>query len=321
MIVQLIRLLQHPKNIATSTSICITMNKIFVFCTLAVVLFTHAHAACRLVPKHYEVITSGTCQSNGYLPISNFDLCKEAATSVGRSYSWTPGGLSAYQDVVDGCSIRNKRDLFVNRNNACKVGHPTPDWIPLVKGKATCKCSVFQPCVCIPRYELVKEQTCEAFGSSPIYDRASCLSGGKKVVPTKPTSIPDHVNAQEPDGCILFRNMPVWIQKKGTCTLKYRCGCNDEYSCICDRKYLPVYSGTCESNGLNSIFSAEMCEKAFAYFGWSFNWSTPGLSSYGDVVDGCSRRRNGSRFNQRKGGCTTGSCECTKSQPCACALK
>ena len=71
----------------------------------------------------YKVVTSGTCESNGYKRIMDKDTCKAAAADAGFVYDWGPEG--GYKDLVDGCSYRWNLSLFLNSkagtctSNAC----------------------------------------------------------------------------------------------------------------------------------------------------------------------------------------------------------
>lgn len=106
-------------------------------------------------PFSYATLASGTCESNGYQSIYGGSECKKAAKSM--KYTWGAEFLNVgnYPDLADGCSIRGGWtnlvggfDLFTNPKGSCIIGHDAPDWIPELKGIASCKCTRFSPCIC-----------------------------------------------------------------------------------------------------------------------------------------------------------------------------
>jgi len=153
---------------------------------------------CAEPPSHgYAKVTSGTsCEYHGLLPVPQHD-CAVAASAVMAS-KWTryeknpalsDSTAHAYQDVVDGCSLRMpNNNAFHNPPGTCKVGAPTPPWVPRVGGRADCRCSEFQPCICMHRsvkavgvtknketVRRVTSGTCGTQEMEPIVDRARCV--------------------------------------------------------------------------------------------------------------------------------------------------
>ena len=94
----------------------------------------------------YVKVASGTCESNQHLPIESKPECTAALQEVDHlTVTWGPNG--GFHDVVDGCSVRDKTQLFCNDKKTCVKGSSTPDWVPGANGKATCACSAWQPCL------------------------------------------------------------------------------------------------------------------------------------------------------------------------------
>jgi len=69
----------------------------------------------------FATVTSGTCDSNGFLPIYDSLTCSSAAQALGFSISWGPHG--GYPDVVGGCSVRRSFMLFIQpKGKPCNEG-------------------------------------------------------------------------------------------------------------------------------------------------------------------------------------------------------
>ena len=97
-------------------------------------------------PSGWVAVTSGTCRGAGHAPLTTAAECRAAALALGYRDEWGPYG--GYDDVVDGCSVRFRTDLFLNPNGTCRAGAATPEWIPGLRGVADCRCSEYQPCLC-----------------------------------------------------------------------------------------------------------------------------------------------------------------------------
>jgi len=91
--------------------------------------------------------------------------------------------------------------------------------------------------------------------------------------------------------------------------------------------YAFTRSGTCESNGLQTITSRHECSTAAASLGVLVTWGPYG--GWLDVVDGCSLRGQGDLFYNVAGRCdpedkvgfwTYTGCQCAAKQPCICEI-
>ena len=83
--------------------------------------------------SQYKVVTSGTCESNGFKRIMDKDMCKDAAADAGFAVNWGPHG--GYDDLVDGCSYRSNKSLFLNN----KVGTCTSNKCDCSREKCLCE--------------------------------------------------------------------------------------------------------------------------------------------------------------------------------------
>lgn len=120
-----------------------------------------------------------TCAAHGHSLISESRECTAAANRHSFNYNWY-NPKSTYPGVVDGCSMRKNRSLFLTRAGICKVGSNTAVWIPLLKGKANCQCSSFQPCACRRRFfKVTAGPTCEYSGYATIKGRSDCVNAAK----------------------------------------------------------------------------------------------------------------------------------------------
>lgn len=194
----------------------------------------------------YITFTSGTCEDNGHYGIYNHNECKASATIYGWKWGFTSG--DDYKDVVNGCSLRAKSDLFSTREGTCKIGHATPTWIPGLNGKANCQCSDFQPCLCRRkgiRSIAVTSGTCEKAGYKSIYDFDDCKMAANylnyKIKFSSDDDYKDVVN-----GCSARTKVDLFSTPKGTCVVghstplwipglngKADCKCSDFHPCIC----------------------------------------------------------------------------------------
>ena len=101
-----------------------------------------------------KVVTTGTCESNGYTRIVDEDMCKAAATAAGFGVTWGPHG--GYADVVDGCTMRRSSQLFLNPPGTCSK-NVISSWA----SKNDCDCSKSaNKCLCDARGSAFRETTC-----------------------------------------------------------------------------------------------------------------------------------------------------------------
>jgi hypothetical protein len=102
-----------------------------------------------------KVVTTGTCESNGYTRIVDGDMCKAAATAAGFAVTAYYGG---YRNVVDGCTIDKGTsfvDLFLNQPGTCSTS------APLFGTLQYCDCSKSaNKCLCDARGSTFRETTC-----------------------------------------------------------------------------------------------------------------------------------------------------------------
>ena len=100
-----------------------------------------------------KVVTTGTCESNGYTRIIDGDMCEAAAKAARFTFTWGPHG--GYSDVVDGCSMRGLSDLFLNPPGTCSTS-------VLAQGRThNCDCSnQYNKCLCDAQGSTFRETTC-----------------------------------------------------------------------------------------------------------------------------------------------------------------
>jgi len=97
---------------------------------------------CYKPPYPTKLVSEGTCESNGMLPIYDRDACIEAANSLEYQIEWGPHG--GYEDVVDGCSIRFDSHLFLNsQEGTCDPDVRVDHWT-----YTGCQCTDWMPCFC-----------------------------------------------------------------------------------------------------------------------------------------------------------------------------
>ena len=80
----------------------------------------------------YRLVTYGTCTDSGFQNIYDSGKCVAAAERLRKNISWGPHG--GYSDVVDGCSVRDNTQLFLNPPGKCTSN--------------LCECTASQPCCC-----------------------------------------------------------------------------------------------------------------------------------------------------------------------------
>eukprot|EP01083_Nonionella_stella_P293979 999598_1 len=115
-------------------------------------------------------------------------------------------------------------------------------------------------------FGFVQDKTCESYGMNSIYDSIQCQAAAMIIAEeyglktdTQFISQTDWVGSDRPTGCSYhqFGNIELWGETTGDCDVNGFGGC----FCIKD-KFAFVQTGTCESNGMQSIREAAVCKRA-----------------------------------------------------------
>merc|ERR1712110_1100764 len=100
----------------------------------------------KLEPTFVE-IESGTCQSNGLQPLFDANECRAAFAQLNLNVR-RDFGNSNFNDVVDGCSVRGRDQLFFNDRGTCDLVNGASN--ALFRGR---ECSNLNPCLCAARLD------------------------------------------------------------------------------------------------------------------------------------------------------------------------
>ena len=280
----------------------------------------------------YVEVTSGTCETNGYIPIGLYSRCFHAIDELGYDFGTLPSFYFGMEDeYVEaaplGCSY-NTRPYF---------------------GDGSVACSAAQKCLCqrTTLYQEVTTSTCRDSNLYGIRTANDCLAASVEL--NKGTDLQSSVGGGGYTGCVHDAgttsflhdsNWAVWFEwvERNNPTAgnilcrKFPYG-NDDYVIkfddtdqngeVCDPTYVLVPSGNQFSpRYLSPIQTAEECERAVKSLGLATGGLNPqALGAFPDqasfeatIRNGCGYYMNGQstfKFN-------TGQDYCSLFRPCIC---
>mmetsp|Transcript_33276 Transcript_33276/g.76793 ORF Transcript_33276/g.76793 Transcript_33276/m.76793 type:complete len:944 (-) Transcript_33276:95-2926(-) len=257
----------------------------------------------------YALVTTGTCEESGYKAIYERDVCIEGTKYL--DFDNMNIEEKVYSDFIEGCTIVKGRAFgFVNKRDSCNVSD-FPQYCS--------NCDENYPCVCATEIERsssaydmnaaepyieIKEGICQNYGYFPIYNMGECERAANFVdagsLDMQLVQFRDF-----PDGCtIVVSDGSAFVNPEKTCDVvefpRYCSQCSELYPCLCSKSntssptsaptirapYIPVNTGTCESNGYFTILALEDCKNAVQYVGKSTRSAQ--TVNYADWVNGCS---------------------------------
>eukprot|EP00955_Chlamydomonas_euryale_P098881 365179-Chlamydomonas_euryale.AAC.4 len=295
-------------------------------------------------PEKFRAITSGTCASAGYHNIYGGGACREAAEALGHAIAEDFSWLTDVPAIVDGCSVRQGNQLFLNSAAACVEGSVN-DWASTGNSTTSCRCSSEQPCLCaleplpgvrawplcqlafVASWERQRWDTpVRGYRASRacIYNELALQSAGSACswLLSRP-----HETRHTFASHNAHTNCPRrWPAHASTCFVICKPG-----NPFCAAKFHVVKTGTCEASGHLSIYDADDCKEAAMVFTCAIN-DTYTPYAYSSVVDGCSLRLGHFVYVNPAGTCKAGpsvyggvpdgavDCSCSPQQPCICAV-